>query len=544
MSTPILPFAVWQSGTNENSIPANDNSLRHEILNGYVIADDVTAQPGSPVDGNIYIIPAGATGAQWSTFDPDDLAIYYGGTWYAYAPVLGVVVNLAGGLVAWTGSGGYVSVGGGGGGGSPGGPTNAVQYNTGSAFGGEAAFAYDAATNTLTVDNATLAGLLLTAGSATGGAGLRLPHGAAPTSPTNGDMWTTTAGLYVRINGTTVGPLSTGGGSLTNWTEAVNSSSPNTTVPVVSFTATNAATNVDAALIPKGTGSILRQIPDGTTTAGNKRGLRSVDFQATRSAATAVVAADDAFGAGANNTIAATAQYSAVFGSGNNIQSGSTNAFAAGSGHTIGPNSNYAAAFGNGHTVTGRYNLAAGNQNTVAEGCFAWGQQSQVGANFGHAGGFQVTTRSIYGMRAHGSGMFSAIGDAQERQAVLRAATTNNTATRLTSDQTSPGTDDQFVLPNSSAYLVRMDVVARENATGDCKTWEARATIKRGANAAATSLVGSAVVTVADADAGAAAWALALTADTTNGALAVNATGETSKNIKWTARVRSIEVVG
>ncbi len=36
----------------------------------------------------------------------------------------------------------------------------------------------------------------------------RLAHGTAPTSPINGDMWTTTAGLFVRINGTTVGPLS------------------------------------------------------------------------------------------------------------------------------------------------------------------------------------------------------------------------------------------------------------------------------------------------------------------------------------------------
>lgn len=36
---------------------------------------------------------------------------------------------------------------------------------------------------------------------------LRLAHGTAPTSPVNGDMWTTTAGLYVRINGATVGPL-------------------------------------------------------------------------------------------------------------------------------------------------------------------------------------------------------------------------------------------------------------------------------------------------------------------------------------------------
>lgn len=32
---------------------------------------------------------------------------------------------------------------------------------------------------------------------------LRVPHGTAPTSPVNGDMWTTTSGLNVRINGAT-----------------------------------------------------------------------------------------------------------------------------------------------------------------------------------------------------------------------------------------------------------------------------------------------------------------------------------------------------
>jgi hypothetical protein len=49
---------------------------------------------------------------------------------------------------------------------------------------------------------------LTTLASATGGAGFNLPHGAAPSSPVNGDIWTTSAGgLYVRINGTTVGPL-------------------------------------------------------------------------------------------------------------------------------------------------------------------------------------------------------------------------------------------------------------------------------------------------------------------------------------------------
>jgi hypothetical protein len=49
----------------------------------------------------------------------------------------------------------------------------------------------------------TLAGLLSTLASATGTAGFRVPHGTAPTSPVDGDVWTTTAGLFVRINGVT-----------------------------------------------------------------------------------------------------------------------------------------------------------------------------------------------------------------------------------------------------------------------------------------------------------------------------------------------------
>jgi uncharacterized protein YggU (UPF0235/DUF167 family) len=42
----------------------------------------------------------------------------------------------------------------------------------------------------------------------TGVSSLRMAHGSAPSSPVNGDIWTTTAGIFVRINGSTVGPLS------------------------------------------------------------------------------------------------------------------------------------------------------------------------------------------------------------------------------------------------------------------------------------------------------------------------------------------------
>jgi hypothetical protein len=56
--------------------------------------------------------------------------------------------------------------------------------------------------------NLYLGGKATLGATSTGAASLNLPHGTAPSSPVDGDVWTTTAGLFVRINGSTVGPLS------------------------------------------------------------------------------------------------------------------------------------------------------------------------------------------------------------------------------------------------------------------------------------------------------------------------------------------------
>ena len=50
---------------------------------------------------------------------------------------------------------------------------------------------------------ATFGAPAVTAAAAASGAGLRLPHGVAPTAPVNGDLWSTTAGWFVRTNGAT-----------------------------------------------------------------------------------------------------------------------------------------------------------------------------------------------------------------------------------------------------------------------------------------------------------------------------------------------------
>lgn len=104
MSDPILPFATWPETITQARIPANDNSLRNQILNGLVISESTDAQPGSPADGDIYIMTGAASGTQWATFDQYDLAIFMSGTWYAFAPVAGIVVNVAGTLKRWNGT--------------------------------------------------------------------------------------------------------------------------------------------------------------------------------------------------------------------------------------------------------------------------------------------------------------------------------------------------------------------------------------------------------------------------------------------------------
>jgi len=58
-----------------------------------------------------------------------------------------------------------------------------------------------------------------TAASTTSSAGLNCAPGSAPSSPVNGDIWCTSAGIYVRVNGTTVGPLVANASSVINASE-------------------------------------------------------------------------------------------------------------------------------------------------------------------------------------------------------------------------------------------------------------------------------------------------------------------------------------
>lgn len=384
-----------------------------------------------------------------------------------------------------------------------------------------------------------------------------------------------TSGQILTSNGAGALPtFQTASFGLTNWTEAVNTSAPNGTVPVVSFTATNAATDVDAVVKAKGAGAIAAQIADNTTTGGNKRGARSTDFQKSRAAATQVASGTDGFiGAGTNNTVGSSNSFvgagltnsvsvtssGIVAGTANTINGGQYCFIGSGNGNTASQNqaaivggSSNAASGSNAFVGAGSSNTASGSGASISGGSsntasgtdsFAAGSFSTASGEHSYAIGQRATTRGIHGAFAHSAGMIAAAGDCQNRKFMLRRQTTDATPTVLTADGTAPGTDDQIVLPNNSVFGFFGTLTVRQAATGDSKSIEFKGSIKRGANAAATALQGT--VTQADLgtpDAGA-TWTVAFTADTTNGCLAVTVTGEASHTLNWNCTVWTTENV-
>lgn len=482
-------------------------------LNCVVLTVGDTAPPGSPADGDRYIVGTSATGA-WSTHD-DKLAVYRDG-WQFYEPIEGVAVHNLDDASDWIfeGSAGWAVKSSGGAstwgtitgtlsaqtdlqsaldaklalaGGSLTGALNeskgtdiasAGTTNISSATGN---FVHITGTTTITAFGTAQAGtrrvlvfdgaLLLTHNATSlilpTGAGITTAAGDTATMVSEGSgNWRCTN--YQRKDGTALAAS----GGLTNFTDGLNSSSPNATIPVASFTATNAATNVDAAFIAKGTGAIVAQIPDNTTAGGNKRGARATDFQRSRSNANQVASGADSFVAGINNRADAVG----------------------------------AVAFGSSNISSGEYSFTTGT------GCDA---------------------RQIDNIRVLGS----AVGR-QAPELVLYANTTNATPTVLRSNASAASATNQYAMNNGCAGMVRVRVIARQTAgsgTGDCASWDTSVLVKD--ISGTVSIVGTPPVAQAYGDAGAAAWAIALTADATNDALAITVTGEASKTIQWTAHV-------
>jgi len=315
-------------------------------------------------------------------------------------------------------------------------------------------------------------------------------------------------------------------------TFALSSSSPNATVNVSSMTPSTATANSDLALVPKGNGALLAQVPTGTTAGGNKRGTYAVDLVRFRLNAANVASGDYSFlGGGYDNK--ASNFYSAVVGGAGNFATGN-NSFIGGGIDNQANNLASVVAGGRLNVASGDYSAVGGGREHIANSAF-----STV------SGGAYGSTRGVIGYHAfpacNGPIVPVPGGLSQAGLLVLGAETTDATPTVIRSNTSAASTTNQLILPNNSAYYFKGSVIANVTGAGDTKSWTFDGQIKRGANAAATTLTGS-TVSSPYADAGASTWAAALTADTTNGGLAVTVTGQAGTTIRWVCKLETTEV--
>ena len=179
---------------------------------------------------------------------------------------------------------------------------------------------------------------------------------------------------FKNASGTVLEIFSAGG--LTQFVEAENTAAPNATVPVDSLSASGAATNIDVAIVPKGTGALMAAVPDGLTSAGNKRGQYAVDWQMLRNANTRIASGNRSVIIGGYNN-GATNTYSIVGGESNQ---------SLGYGSVVFGINNSAfdttgVALGNGNTINGQSSVGLGESNTIAAGrnyAFAAGGNNSI----------------------------------------------------------------------------------------------------------------------------------------------------------------------
>jgi hypothetical protein len=361
-------------------------------------------------------------------------------------------------------------------------------------------------------------------------------HGFAPKAPND-----TTK--FLRGDGTWAVPAS---GGLTEFTEAENTAAPNGTVPVNSLTPVTAATNADVAIVPKGTGAFMLDIPDNTTAGGNKRGARSVDLCMSRVGADRVASGADSINIGTDSQASGSSSIAL------NGISTSTNSVAIQGGAA---SNTRATAIGNNATASGLQALcistytaatASGNYSVALMSATASGQFSMAvgeGATASGGGdfafGYRASTQSIRARQSRGHA-FSVSGDCQKSEFFLSVRTTGNTATTVTVEGQAAVATNQVILSNNSSYRFKGTIIGKQSGSTNVAAWDVDGIIVRGANAASTTLSLGNVTLVQNTP----AWGTpTLAADTTNGGLRVQVIGAAATNIQWTAAIETTEVI-
>ena len=319
----------------------------------------------------------------------------------------------------------------------------------------------------------------------------------------------------------------TGGGTLQSSNLEIAdllTTSPNNTVNVVCIGPVGGTTNVDIVLKPKGTGAICRHVPDGTSTGGNKRGAGADDNQTVRSSASQVASGVNSFLFPSTNSTA----------SGESSAAGGYQSTASGFGSW---------AYGQLASATQLYAAAWGSTTVSGVAGFGTGLRGTLS---GRAAFCTGTDPNAYLMNSVvvGTYYFASNGDAQSTLCFpMSCSTTNATTTELLSKESFGPTTSKALIPANTAWAFEITVIARKQSGGDHAMFTRRGLIYRNATVGTTAIEGSVQTVGTDiASAGAAGWSVTLTADTTNGALKVEFTGQAATNIRTVASLAMVEV--
>lgn len=337
------------------------------------------------------------------------------------------------------------------------------------------------------------------------------------------------------------------------WTEARSIAAPNATIPAHSLTATGTETDIDAVISPKGTGGILAQVPDNTTTGGNKRGTNAVDLQMTRANANEVASgAQSGVLYGVNNK--ATFANSVAGGSG----SSATNTGAIAIGTTCSASGLQAVSIGNNCSASNTSAIAIGIScqatdvgavslgiNNVGGGraSMVMGEQCAAPEDHSMSIGLCASTFATRGRQSWATGKFVSDGDVQKSGYVFSLNTTDATQSTLVIDpitSTTPTAINQIILEDDQAVRITGKLLGKEQGSTALCAWDVDLILARGTGVASTVLTYNNIQVVSNIP----VWGIPVAAaDTTLGGLQFDVVGLAATDILWNFVIDSVDLI-
>ena len=320
---------------------------------------------------------------------------------------------------------------------------------------------------------------------------------------------------------------------------AANPSSPTTPTALgansIAIGSGAATTGDNSVAVGTGAAAGANAVAVGINSSGSANYTTAVGYNAT-----AITQSSQAFGyyatigpTGTNNT--AIGYSYAVGGTSISIISNSSSYGAIGDG--------YGVAIGRSARTSVGYSVAIGYEPTASDYyCQAFGTNVTADARYSVALGYYAHTNGTRGKLSFSSGRLTG-GSAstevhQTGTYVLRGRTTDATPKQITTDDSAASTNNQVIIPSYAAYSFTGTVVARQSGTSASSAgWRVEGLLYSDNGAATTVLVASTVTAIDNTP----SWGLALSADTTNGGLAITVTGASSTSINWVATINTSE---